>query len=134
MDRIRANRKIFFWYSALWILFIVALYLSYGVYFVDTTSTKSKWVGLFAGAIALLFASCKILEISLLSSKNPTLEKVARYFKNGAFIFLNRVLKISAFVFFVLILLLHKMGVAFCVCLVTGGISALASLFFSSIA
>ena len=73
MDRSQINKRLFFWYTIFWILFFIALYLAYGVYFIDTTSTKSKWVGVFASAIALLLASCKALEISFY--KNKKLEK-----------------------------------------------------------
>ncbi|MBR2068230.1 MAG: hypothetical protein IJ877_00575 [Candidatus Gastranaerophilales bacterium] len=64
MDKEKIKTKLVFWYSILWILLFIALYLAYGVYFVDTTSTKSKWVVLFSSAIALLLSTCKFLEVS----------------------------------------------------------------------
>ena len=80
MDRIHIKKKLFFWYAILWIFLFIAMYQAYFVYFVDTTSTKSKWVALFAGAVALLLSACKICEISYYSSKNPAIEKISRYF------------------------------------------------------
>ena len=70
MDREKNNKKLIIWYAVLWFLLFCALYLSYFVYFIDTKSTKSKWVALFAGAIALLCASCKTIEILYTDDKN----------------------------------------------------------------
>ncbi|MBQ8475680.1 sodium/proton-translocating pyrophosphatase [bacterium] len=64
MDREKVKQRLIFWYSILWILLIIALYLGYGVYFVDTISTKSKWIILFSSAVSLLLAACKFLEVS----------------------------------------------------------------------
>ena len=114
MDRFEVKKRLIIWYSIFWALLIVALYLSYAVYFVDTQSTKSKWVGVFAGAIALLLATCKIVEISFYSSKNPTFEKITKYFTNGAMIFIKRLFKISlVFVMLISCLLIKPMGVGF---------------------
>lgn len=134
MDRNQISKRLFFWYVLLWILLFVALYLSYGVYFVDTTSTKSKWVGLFAGAIALLLAACKTIEISYRKSKNPMFEKITNYFLNGSFIFIKRLFKISfVFITLVSLLLIGKMGSNFIICFVTGGIFSFLSIFLSTI-
>ncbi len=121
MDRNRINKRLMFWYSIFWVLFVLAIYLSYFVYFVDITSTKSKWVGLFAGAIAILFASCKALEISFYKSKNPMIEKITKYFTDGAFIFLRKLFKISLlFMFFLSCFLVKLMGNNFVLCFICG--------------
>ena len=82
MDRNQINKRLFVWYAILWILLFIALYLAYGVYFIDTMSTKSKWVGVFAGAIALLLAACKTMEMSFYKSKNPMFARITKYFLN----------------------------------------------------
>jgi len=153
MDRIKNKARLIVYYIFLWVLLAIALYLSYGVYFVDTTSTKSKWIGLFAGAIAILFASYKILEISFSATKNQTLEKVSRYFANGTLIFLKRLFNICSFVFLLLIvpyLLINiesvtlkplavnfsdKMAltVPFIVCFLTGGMAAFLAIICSAL-
>ena len=133
MDRTKVKKRIFFWYFLVWVLLIVALYLSYGVYFVDTTSTKSKWVGLFAGAVSVLLATCKILEISFINSKNIVLEKVVRYFSNGTMIFVKRIAKILVFLFVVLTFVLKAIGFQFLTCFICGGIFALLSIIISSL-
>ena len=133
MDRVKIKRKLFFLYSALWILLLLALYLAYCVYFVDTTSTKSKWVGLFAGAISLLLATCKICEISYYSSKNPSLEKISKYFTNGAVLFVKRLSKILFFVFLISSILLKTMGLGFITCYLCGGLFAYLTIFLSTI-
>ncbi len=97
MDRNKITKRLFFWYAILWVLLIIALYLAFGVYFVDTTTTKSKWVGLFAGSIAILLAACKMLEMSLYKSVNPLFKKITRYFVDGSKMYVFRVFKISFF-------------------------------------
>ncbi len=64
MEREQIKTKLTIWYFIFWILLLIALYLAYAVYFPNTTSTKSKWVILFASSVSLLFAGCKFLEIS----------------------------------------------------------------------
>ncbi len=131
MDRTRFNKKLFFWYFILWAFLIVSLYLSYGVYFLDTTSTKSKWVGLFAGVIAILLASFKIVEISYATVKNAVLEKVSNYFSNGVLIFSKRIFKVAFFVFLILSILFSKLGFQFITCFLVGGIFAYFSILIS---
>ena len=134
MDRNQINLRLFFWYAILWVLLIIALHLAYGVYFVDTMSTKSKWVGVFAGAIALLLASCKTMEISFCKSKNPMFEKITKYFLNGSFIFIKRLFKISlVFVFLISCFLIKPMGNNFIICFVTGSIFSFLTIFLSTI-
>ncbi|MBQ9150355.1 sodium/proton-translocating pyrophosphatase [bacterium] len=114
MDRNKVTKRLFFWYAILWVLLIIALYLAFGVYFVDTTTTKSKWVGLFAGSIAILLAACKMLEISLFKSVNPLFKKISQYFINGLNIFNFRIIKIAlAVVFLSACFLIKKIGVAY---------------------
>lgn len=62
MDEGIKNRLIY-WYLIFFVLLLVGLYVSYGVYFVDLTSTKSKWIGLEAGAIAIFYAALNYLEL-----------------------------------------------------------------------
>lgn len=153
MDRNKTKKKLFFYYFFLWVLLVIALYLSYGVYFIDTTSTKSKWVGLFAGSIALLLATYKILEISYASTKNAAIEKVSKYFQNGTLIFLNKLFKVCAFLFGILIIPYLFMnissidwmpfkinfsnnmglGIPFFVCLITGGLFTFFAIIVSAI-
>ena len=123
MDRFQINKKLFFWYTILWIFLFIALYLSYAVYFADTSSTRSKWVALFAGAIAILASACKIIEIHYNSSKNPLFDKVAKYFLNGSLIFINKTFKISAFIVLVLFCFFIKpMGMQFAGCFALGAL------------
>lgn len=134
MDRNQINKRLFVWYTLFWILLLIALYLAYGVYFVDTTSTKSKWVGLFAGAIALLFAACKFMEISFHKSNNPMFDKITKYFTNGSFLFIKRLFKISlVFVFLISCFLIKPMGNNFIICFITGSIFSFASIFLSTL-
>ena len=81
MDRDKINKRLLGWYSIFWVLLFVALYLSYFVYFVDITSTKSKWVGLFAGAIVLwgfsvfpFFVTALLLNVLLVLTKASSFE------------------------------------------------------------
>ena len=132
MDRDKINKRLFGWYSIFWVLLFVALYLSYFVYFVDITSTKSKWVGLFAGAIAILLASCKALEMSFYKSKNPMFEKITEYFSNGAFIFIKRLFKISlVFIFLISCFLIKFMGNHFVLCFICGSAFTFLLIFLS---
>lgn len=135
MDRNQIGKRLFFWYAILWVFLFTALYLAYGVYFIDTTSTKSKWVVLFAGAIALLLGACKTLEISFYKSKNPLFEKITRYFTNGSFIFTKRLFKITLFfVSLISCFLIKPMGLPFVICFVCGSVFSFASLFLSIVA
>ena len=76
MEREKVKARLIIWYSIFWILLFAALYLSYGVYFVDTTSTKSKWVILFSSSVMLLFGFCKFLEISYYKFKDDSIKKL----------------------------------------------------------
>ena len=78
MEREKIKAKMIIWYLIFWILFIIALYLAYGVYFIDTTSTKSKWVILFSSAVSLLFAGCKFLEISYYKYNDDNLKNLIK--------------------------------------------------------
>ncbi|MBQ4646276.1 MAG: sodium/proton-translocating pyrophosphatase [Candidatus Gastranaerophilales bacterium] len=134
MDRDKINKRLIIWYAILWALLFFALYKAYYVYFPDTTSTISKWVGLCAGAIALLLAACKALEISFYKSANPMFDKITKYFTNGSFIFVKRLFKISlVFVFFISWLLIKPMGNNFIICFVSGSVFAFVSVLLSVI-
>lgn len=126
MDSKKIKKRLFFYYSLLWLFLFAALYLSYFVYFVDTTSTKSKWVGLFAGAVALLLASLKAFEIHLYDYKNRALEEIRKYFLTGVKIFSFKLIKISLFFAILLSFLLYNsMGKAFVISMVTGIVSSI---------
>lgn len=134
MDRNNINKRLFVWYSLFWILLLVALYLSYGVYFIDTMSTKSKWVGVFAGSIALLLAACKTMEMSFYKSKNPMFEKITKYFLNGSFVFIKRLFKISlVFVFLISCFLIKPMGNAFIISFITGSLFSFLTILITTI-
>jgi len=123
MDRIQIKKRLTLWYAILWFLLFTALFLAYGVYFLDFTSTKSKWIGLFAGAIAILLASCKMLEITYFTTKNELLEKITKYFKNGSFIFAKRLFKISlVFISLISCFLIKPMGGLFVLTFVCGAV------------
>ncbi len=125
MDRDKAKLKIFFWYAILWVFLLVALYLSYGVYFLDLSSTKSKWIALFSGAIALLFSSCKICEISYNNYKYGSLDKIIAYFYNGVSLFFKRENKFLFFIaFFIAVILLKPLGISFVLCYLIGVVFA----------
>lgn len=132
MDRMQIKKRIAFWYAILWLLLIIALFLGYGVYFVDLSSTKSKWIGLFAGAIAILTASCKMLEITYHSTKNDLSQKVEKYFAQGSFIFARRIFKIAlVFVFLISCFLIKPLGVGFAASFITGSIFAFLAILVS---
>ncbi len=132
MDRNKIRKKIIFWNFFVWLFLIIALYQSYAVYFVDLTSTKSKWVGLFAGAVAVLFASVRILENLFYGDKNDSIQKIGNYFYNGALVFFRSQIKFL-FIFAVLIFwfLFKKIGVSFLICFIFGIITFLFSYFIS---
>ena len=102
MDRTQSKKRLTFWYTFFWILFFVALYLSYCVYFVDFTSTKSKWIAFFAGVIGVLFSSLKILELNYFNQKHELFDKITKYFTNGSFVFSKRIFKTTlVFIFLI---------------------------------
>ena len=82
MDR-NSKLKQIMWNTIFWISLFVALYLSYAVYFVNTVTTKSKWIGLFSGAIAILLAAVKFVENVYSYSKNPDLIKKIKLYFSG---------------------------------------------------
>lgn len=134
MDRSKITKRLIFWYGILWLLLIVALYLAFGVYFVDTTSTKSKWVGLFAGSIAILLATCKMLEMSFYKSVNPLFKKITKYFINGSKIFVFRIFKIS-FIFMLLIswFLIYKIGISYAITFICGCVFSFLVVYVASL-
>lgn len=126
MDRNNIKRRLFFWYAFLWLFLAFALYQSYGIYFLDLTSTKSKWIGLFAGAIGILFASLKICEISFNITQNTIYKQIANFFQRASFIFDSKINKFAiALNVITALILLKKLGIAFVICLITGAIVAI---------
>ena len=133
MGRNLIKKRLTFWYSLFWILFFVALFLAYGVYFVDLASTKSKWIGLFAGAIAFFLGSIKMLENSFFNTTNEQIKKITQYYKNGSYIYTKRLFKISSvFVFMISCFLIKPMGVQFILCFICGSIFLLLSILIST--
>lgn len=121
MDRNKTEIKIIFWYTVLWLFLFITLYVSYGVYFVDLSSTKSKWVALLSGSLALLLSSCKICEISYNNYKYAALDKIIKYFYNGVSLFFKRENKFLFFVVFLLaVILLKPLGISFVLCYLVG--------------
>lgn len=90
----RKNKKLYFWYALFWIFVFVALYLGYGVYFIDITSTKSKWLGLFASAVSILLFASKVLEVSYSKDRNEIIAKYEKMFLKGGFSFIKNQSKI----------------------------------------
>ena len=121
MEKKQNKKRLFFWHFILWIFFIIALYLSYGVYFVNITSTKSKWVLLFAGAIALLYSSCKILEMTFyrndLKETSDEIEKSSKLYLH----FLSYKTLLSFFAALIIsVLLYYFIGYCYGICFFTG--------------
>ena len=92
MDREKIKKRLFVWYSFLWLFLFIAMYVVYKIYVPVENSTISKWSGLIAGAIAILCAVCKNLEISFHDMNNNFLKKIIDYF----FIFLILLLSSQA--------------------------------------
>lgn len=104
MDR-NSQIKQFIWNLIFWLFFFAALYLSYAVYFANTVTTKSKWVGLFSGAIAILLASVKFVENVYTYSKDTDLTKTINKYYGGLDAFFVKASKMVLFliVFFFII-------------------------------
>ena len=133
MDREKIKKRLFIWHLILWIFLFIAIYRGYAVYFVDLSSTKSKWVALFAGSIALLLAAVKICESLYCNHKDLLVDKVVKYFYNGLMIFHKRNVKILLFITLVLTWFLYKpMGMAFTLCFIVGVLTSL-FVFYSGI-
>ncbi len=135
MDRNNIKKRLFFWYTFLWLFLIFALYQAYGVYFVDLTSTKSKWVGLFAGAIGVLFASLKLCEITFLNPQNKTFKQIASFFRHGNFVFEYKINRYVLILTALLSVFLFKpLGFGFVLCFVVGAVlSVILNLISNSI-
>ncbi len=121
MDRNKIKLRLFFWYLILWIFISVALKLGYFVYFPDTLTTKSKWLGLFAGAIAVLASSCKINEIILYKYKNSQVTELCKYFRSLFFAFSGKRFTVLSLISVILtVLFLNLVNAKFTVCFVSG--------------
>lgn len=133
MDRNKVNFKLIFWYSIFWIFLFVALYLAYGVYFIDTTTTKSKWVGLFAGSIAMLFGTCKYIENSYISNSDSALRRISKFFSLGTKEFHSKINSFT-FLFYVVlsVFLLKITSLGFLVCFIAGTCIAFESIYLFS--
>ena len=137
MDRNKIKKRLIFWYFFVWLFFIIALYQGYVVYFVDITSTKSKWVGLFAGAVSILLASVKILENISYYYKDSYVQKIVDYFHRGALIFLKQQFKIFLILLiFMSYFIVKKMSIPYLISFISGAltffVSYYASLFICS--
>ena len=87
MDREKIKKKLAFWYLLYWVLLFIALYLSYCVYFLDVTSTKSKWVILFASAMAVFLGACKYLEITFYKFADSAKETIIKEHRKTGLLF-----------------------------------------------
>lgn len=123
MDRKNIKKRLIFWYTFLWLFLFFALYQAYCVYFVDLTSTKSKWVGLFAGAIGALFASLKVCEITFLNPQDKIFKQITSFFRNGNFIFEYKINRYVLIITALLSVFLFKpLGFGFVLCLIIGAV------------
>ncbi len=130
MDREKISKKLIFWYSILWVLLFVALWEAYVIFFPDTTSTKSKWIGLFAGAIFLLLSFAKNLELSYFNYGNKLISSISSYFKKGLNVFYKSSVKYILFCAFVVgIILYNYLKYKFIICYATGVFCALFLIF-----
>lgn len=75
MDRKKVKKKLNIWYSIVWLFLFIGFYVGYFNYFIEINSTKSKWIGLVAGALAILLGSYKYCEISLYHSNDLNIKK-----------------------------------------------------------
>ena len=133
MDRDKVKKRLVFYYVVLWLFLFVALYLAYFVYFVDTTSTKSKWVGLFAGAISLLLSAVKLCEISFVNYKNQLQDNIIKYFTTGISTFLAQTNRLAMFFGIILGIILYNFnGLNFIISYIVGLIVGIFSLFVIS--
>ncbi len=125
MGRSRIIKK-FIWNSLFWIEFIAACYIGYAVYFVDITSTKSKWIGLFAASVAILFAVLKFVENSYFRNKNEILKEKIYSELSFLRIFYAKVSKIVTFLLiFSSIVSYFTLGGRFAFLVILGSYSAL---------
>ncbi len=132
MDRNKIKKRLIFWNLFVWLFLIIAVYQGYFVYFVDLTSTKSKWIGLFAGAVAILTASIKILENLFYCHKDTLIQKIVSYFHKGALIFFKHQLRLNFIIALIACWILYeKMGKSFLICFVSGILTFLFSYYIS---
>ncbi|MBQ7287605.1 MAG: sodium/proton-translocating pyrophosphatase [Candidatus Gastranaerophilales bacterium] len=132
MDREQAKKHILFWNVIIWVFLVLAFILSY-FYFIDTTSTKSKWVGLFSGAIAILLASYKAVENSFCQTKEIIFEKISQYYQSGVLLYSKQLFKIAMFIVALISCCFVKlMSLSFIVSFVVGTLFALLAMFFST--
>ncbi len=132
MDRNKIKKKLFIWSFLFWIFMFTALFQGYLVYFVDTTSTKSKWIGLLAGAIAILAASIKICENSFYNCDNSITGKIVNYFRKGANISFKREIKIFLFICILICYFLYKfVGLSFLISFLLGAVVFFLVRYFS---
>ena len=121
MDKEKIKSRLVFWYSILWIFIFVTLYLSYGVYFIDTASTKSKWVILFSSAVALLLCADKFLEISFYKHKDADIKNEIKAQKKTAFVLYTFKNIIFIIFFSCLFVLSYKfLNLPFAICALSG--------------
>ena len=130
MDSEQINKRLFFWYSILWILLIIAIYLAYCVYFINTTSTKSKWVILFSSAMSILYCACKFLEISYYKQSDKLKNIFKSAIASNLLFFLFRDIIVIFFIITFIFLLKTRLAIMPAVSFVSG---ALLSLITSNI-
>ncbi len=125
MGRSRLIKKII-WNAFFWVELVAALYIGYAVYFVDVTSTKSKWIGLFAGSVAILFAVLKFVENAYIRTKSDAIKEKIHSYLSFVRIFYAKVSKIVTFlVLFSSIVCYFTLGGKFAFLVIVGAYSAL---------
>lgn len=126
MDGKEVKKRLLFWYSLLWILLLIALYEAYFIYFPDTTSTKSKWVGLFAGAVAVLTSVCKLCEILFYRYANSQILNFSKHIISSCLVWLKGKYKLFSILALALMIIFFKLfSLNFVICFIVGILCAI---------
>ena len=134
MEKNQNKGRLYFWHFILWVFLIVAMYLAYGVYFINITSTKSKWVLLFSGAVAMLYASCKILEMSFYKSDLENIKEEIKNLNKTSLIFFSfKLIPIFIITSVFAFLLYYFVGINYLICFCSGFLISLICTFFSNL-
>ncbi len=111
-----------FWEGLFWIILIAGIYMSFGVY---AKGSKSIYIGLIAGIMALLFAAIKTAKIMSKNKGSDTMAAISNHIYTGAMAFLKREYKIlSCFVVIVAILIAVFLNIKTSICFLCGAFSS----------
>ncbi len=112
------------WKTLFWIIFAVAIYFCFAILFpLELKTGAMLWIGVIAGTLSLFFATLKIYTISVESSGDDNMRKIAGHIFKGAMAFLKREYKILFwFVLLVFALLYHYIDLQTAICFVCGAI------------